>query len=121
MMGLLFGAKARNRRYSYRKKTRNLVLVSIPTEKNMMNLVDISEYGVQFSSTRPLRKNKMIDLKINLAEQDRQISVTGRVVWTKMVAGKNKFCRVGVAFVELSQEAWTTLHNYLALLKAKAA
>ena len=112
--GFLFGAKPRNeRRNAVRRKTHNLVIVSIPHERKMLNLVDISECGAQFLSVEPLERNRRLNLKINLAEHNCHICVTGLVVWSKTMAGNGCLYRVGVSFLEVGQEAWATLRQYL--------
>ena len=110
-----FGSKnPQERRCIFRQKTRNLVLVSTPPESKMMNLVDLSESGAQITSSKPLRKNKTIYLKINLAEQNREVLVMAKVAWVKAIAS-SRTClyRVGVSFMEISQEAWMKLHSYM--------
>ena len=110
-----FGSKnPQERRCIFRQKTRNLVLVSTPPESKMMNLVDLSESGAQITSSKQLRKNKTIYLKINLAEQNREVLVTAKVAWVKAIASpRTSLYRVGVSFMEISQEAWMKLHSYM--------
>lgn len=84
----------------------------------MLNLIDISEYGAQFLSVEPLPPKRRINLKINLAEQNCHICIMGHVVWSKMMAGNGCLYRVGVSFLEVSQEAWAPLRQYLTLPQA---
>ncbi len=79
----------------------------------MTNLVDLSESGAQIVSSKPLRKNKVVELKINLAEQNREILLKGKVILSRMAAGQSSLYRIGLSFVEISQEAWIKLHAYL--------
>lgn len=114
MFDFLFRPFSRlNRRYAERKKTRNLILLSLPAETKLTNLIDLSESGAQIISSRRLRKNKVIELKINLAEQNREVLLKGKVMWSRMTADRSHLYRVGVHFVEISQEAWMKLHSYL--------
>lgn len=116
----LFHKKPRfERRYSSRLKTHNLVLVTAPLGADtLMNLVDLSTAGIQFSSTHALPLHKLVNLKINLAELDHHVLVQGRVVWAKSAGRRSPLYRIGVSFVDLSQEAWGALHFYLNPSKA---
>ncbi len=117
MLLSLFLKKKSNRRTASRRKTRNLVLISEP-EEQIVNLIDISEAGLQFSSPKPYRRHKTVILKINIAERDCQVVAMGRVVWSKLVAGSGSFYRVGITFKQLSEEAWALLRHYAAASQA---
>lgn len=108
------------RRQTPRKKTRNLILISIPGEAKLSNLVDLSESGAQFSSSMPLPVHHRVALKINLAETNCQIEVIGKVVWVQAAANLVGFYRVGVTFVEAGLEACHGLHDYMNFEKKAA-
>ena len=112
MLSSLFKKKS-NQRIAGRRRTRNLAVVSEPYEQ-MVNLVDISETGVQFSSSKPYRRYKPVILKINLAEKDRQVLAMGQVVWSRSLKGNGSLYRVGVNFKPLSEEAEGLLRGYAA-------
>ena len=114
MIGFLSKTKP-NRRYLPRRKTRNLVLVFFPKEARMFNLSNLSESGAQIVTTKPLRRNKVIDLTINLAELNQEVVIKGRVIWSRLMNRHSSIYHVGVAFVEISQDAWTKLRRYMLL------
>jgi hypothetical protein len=119
LLTFLFKPKIhRNRRRAPRKKTRNLVLLTIPAEEKMMNLVDLSESGAQITSSKLLQKNKTVHLKINLAEQNKEVFLKGKVVWQRQATRRGRLYRVGIAFIEISQEAWMKLHSYISRAQA---
>jgi Tfp pilus assembly protein PilZ len=117
-LGIRVGKAGRDRRQAFRRNTRNLVMLDDSRVTNISNLIDISETGAQVTSPKPMRKNKIVHLKINLAEKNRQIEVTGKVVWIRTGSGKSPLYRVGVVFVEINKEAWQTLHDYIEEEKA---
>ena len=98
------------RRKSPRKKTRNLVLVSIPMEVQMLNLVDISAAGLQFYSPYPLPPYKVVGLKVNLSESNCHVGVIGRVIWSKATG---RLYRIGVSFMDAHTESLSQLQQYL--------
>ncbi len=105
--------KADNRRKAVRKYTRNLVSVELP-QRHVLNLVNISERGLQFSCPQRLKKDQTVSLTVNLAEAGAQIQVLGRVAWSKKFASaESKVYRIGVSFIELSQEAGQLIRHFV--------
>lgn len=105
--------KIRNQRKSPRKHTRNLISVELP-HRHILNLVNISETGLQFSSPQKLKKDQTVSLTVNLAEVGAQIQVLARVAWSKRFAEAGpQVYRIGVSFVELSREAVLLIRHFV--------
>lgn len=97
--------EANNRRKHIRVNNRNLVAIDHP-ERKVFNLIDISETGLQFSSSQPFESKEVLNLTVNLAEADIQFRALSRVAWTReIIYKKTKVYRVGLTFIELSQQA----------------
>ncbi len=109
MLRSLFFLHSFERRHHTRKKTHNLL--SLDAQKSeLLNLINISETGIQFHSREKIKKNKILRLVINLAEINSEISVIGRVVWCKR---SPKLYRVGIHFLELNPSLTSVLRQYL--------
>lgn len=90
---------------------RNLVAIDF-SERKVFNLIDISETGLQFSSAKDFTKKEILILTINLAEADTQIQAVSRVAWSReIIYKKTKTYRIGVSFIELSQQARQVIRN----------
>lgn len=103
----------KERRKYPRINTRNLLAIQL-TERTIFNLVDISENGLQFSSPRNFKRKEILKLSVNLAEADIQIPALSQVVWIRPIFYKKvEVFRIGVTFLELSQQAVQVLRQYV--------
>ena len=67
--------------------------------KQVSNIRDISQTGLQFTTYEPLKKGDALDVKINLPDSEEPISALARVMWTKKLKGQDDAFRVGVFFL----------------------
>ena len=87
--------------------------VDLP-ERHVLNLVNISEGGLQFSSPKPLKQNQIINLVVNLTKTEAQIEALAQVTWIKKLSEKHSnIYRVGVTFLGISQEAAQKIQDFL--------
>ena len=86
-----------------------------PSESQVSNLVELSEGGLQFTSSRTLEPSDKLRITINLRESGRDISVIGKVVWVRPVVdqGKITLFRVGVSFTEISEEDLKLIRKFV--------
>ena len=68
------------------------------------NFVNLSETGLQFMSPRVIKPGSLLKMVINLGEQDRQMTVTGRTAWQGRIRGSKDVYRTGVVFLSMADE-----------------
>ncbi len=93
----------KNRRIAPRARSRNLVKHQLEGNPEFLsNLVDLSETGLQFSFRYKMKVGTVLTMTLNLAEDNENIPVLGRVVWVKPFEGRSSGFRVGVTFLDIS-------------------
>jgi hypothetical protein len=102
-----------DRRHKPRQKTRNLISIDAP-HTMVLNLVNISESGLQFSSPVKLKREHILTLNINLAEQCAKIQALGQVVWIKRFSKTDsRMYRVGIHFMGLNKEDSAAIRRFI--------
>ncbi len=97
----------KNRRAAPRTHSRNLVKHQprdFSSSEFISNLVDLSETGVQFSFRFKMKTGTILNMVLNLAEEGRDMPILGRVVWVRPFEGRSSGYRVGVSFLDISEE-----------------
>ena len=88
----------RERRRHYRNPLRNLVSIDAP-ERSIYNVSDISQGGLQFSSSKRFPHNEFLNLTVNLFQAGTQIQALGKVAWTHgELRSGSKAYQIGVQF-----------------------
>lgn len=82
---------------------------------DLYEVLDLSESGVAIQCTLPLVINEMVDLALDLAESDGQISASARVAWFDLGG------RVGLEFSPLTYPGVRRLREWLFLNAVAAA
>lgn len=112
-MFFLKHADGRNRRQYPRVLSNNLIAVHAD-KRLVFNLVNLSENGIQFSSSHDFKKKEILSVAVNLAEISTQILTLSRVVWTRAISYKKlKVYRVGMTFMELGMEDLQVLRQFI--------
>ena len=104
-----------NRRDSARIKSRNLIrcLRSDDTpQESLCNLLDLSENGLKFVSSKQIKPGAILKLVLNLAEKETNISVAGKVVWSSKISHVHAY-RVGISFLSMSEEHKALIHRFV--------
>lgn len=73
--------------------------------KNIAEVKDVSESGMQFSCRGFVKKNARIKITINMGRKKEPLVLVGRVVWVETVLLLTGVRRVGVSFLEVTEEA----------------
>jgi hypothetical protein len=76
---------------------------------DLYDVLDISELGLAVRCPSAMEINRQVDLCLDLAESDEQMSATARVVWSDSAG------RVGLGFPALSDSALYQLREWLFL------
>lgn len=82
---------------------------------DLYEVLDVSESGVAIQCTLPLVSSEIVDLALDLAESDGQISTSARVAWFDSSG------RVGLEFSPLTHSAVRQLREWLFLNAVAAA
>ena len=106
----------RNRRHAARTRSRNLVKHKLAEPSNpefLSNLVDLSESGLQFSFRYKMKIGTVMNMTLNLAEDNENIPVLGKVAWVKPFDGRSSGFRVGVTFLDISFQGQETIRRVI--------
>ena len=111
----LFSIKSKRKRSS-RVQACNLVKPiageTVSSENIIFNLIDISEQGLQLSSSKRLNPGEVLHLLINPALREISISISAKVIWVRKIRNKNS-CRAGLSFVKLTQSSRAAIDAYM--------
>lgn len=104
------------RRRYLRVHTKNLMKICQEgLSQHIVNLVDISQGGVQFSSRARIEPETTFPFVLNLTELSKQVRVVGKVIWTcgRISTENKKYYRCGLAFLELAQNDQDILQTFI--------
>lgn len=113
--------KIQNRRVYPRAPANHLIRVTScdRLSNELCNLVDISEGGFKFIAYhRPLPGSRM-QVQVNLSEANKNIFLTGRVVWAKPSSAHSY--HVGVEFMDADSRGIESIRDYVAFSLLGAA
>lgn len=103
-----------DKRIHRRKKTFNLMKfedvfrsesVESGREKahEVANVLNISEGGLRFAHRMKLEPHSVLNIVVNLAEQNEQIAIVGKVMWVRKRKDTSAY-HYGVSYVEISPD-----------------
>lgn len=115
-----------NRRRYPRVKALNLIKwnsvfskASSLEESPVHNIRDLSESGVKFYSESLPEEKKLVELKLVLAELDKEIEALGSISWSKPAnTHGSDYYEAGISFVEMKKEDRDFLRKHIQDLRS---
>jgi Tfp pilus assembly protein PilZ len=106
--------KIQNRRAYPRAPASHLIRVTScdRLSNELCNLVDISEGGLKFIAHHKPQPGSRMQVQVNLSEANKNIFLTGRVVWAKPSSAYSY--HVGVEFTDADSRGIESIRDYVA-------
>ena len=105
------------RRKSARIRGYDLVsyaMADSPLRVRITNIMNMSRTGLKFRASHRMRPNSLLKMVINIAEGNRQIHVTAKVMWCQVTVLSGLRFRAGVIFVDIDNNDYNYLHQFVA-------
>ena len=103
---------------SERRQHKRLQVASSLVKQSDFNAIDLSESGIQVSSSKKFRVGETINLELNLKTEDNSLSLDCRVMWCR--PSQSVFTTdnlIGLRFIDINASNTLRLRRYIEYLQ----